>query len=155
MLHHTYLEKIGLNQLIAWEPFSLSELHHFLATPSRYEDAALKSGPVLFDLRKVNVENIKMPDIRRQLIKKNQIRPDLSSFPCAYLVDGAEAFSIVSESFIYAKQIKGAASPAMFVTEDMTEAASWLSKFVGKNRFDIYRQLNAIYEPIEKTKPNV
>lgn len=153
LLHHIYLEKIGLNLLIAWEPFSLLDLQQLLTTSEHYDGGTKKVGPVFFDLRNVNVENIKMPDIRRQLIRKSYLGPDLSSFPCVYWVDGEEAFSIVSESFTYARQIQRTASSTMFVTKELTEAASWLSKFLGKDKFEIYRQINATYEPIERPSP--
>jgi hypothetical protein len=69
-----------------------------------------------------------------------------------YVVNGLDAHAIVSESLVFSRQILGEATT--LVTEELTEAAAWLSRKVCKNRFDVYREINSLEQPAEKYQPN-
>jgi len=142
MLDYTYIEKYNINFLCAREPFSLQELLQLLKTPREADDPSTRNGPVIMDFRQVQFERMKMPDIRRHLMKKANVGG--ADFFCAYVMGSPEATSVLRTANGFSGLTGVTQKEKTFVTEEFTEAVTWISEILQENKFAVYRELQSL-----------
>lgn len=148
MLYYSMIQEFQIKYLNATEPFSLTELYEFQATIGTRAPA----GPALFDLKNIAVESLQMPDIRRLLIQKGSIGPTVTNISCVYVVNGTAAAAVIKAGLDFAAQTWSQHSLETLITEDFTEAASWLATILNKNKFDVYRAIDKEMAPLNVSR---
>jgi len=144
MLDYTYIENFKFNYLRAREPFSLEELFLLLSTPLALDNPAMGNGPVILDFRQVRSEHIKMHDIRRHLIKKGNLCTGRTGFACAYVMGSARAASHLRVASIFSDLTDVTPEEKSFVTEDFTEAVTWIANILQVDKFAVYQEMEAM-----------
>ena len=149
MLHHEFIEKLGVNYIIATEPFSLQELFALLASSSDKEEHAALGCPTVLDLSRVNIARIETSEIRRHIMKKSTLESARTAAPCAYLVSGMAAFSMVRMALVYAELAGTSPEDMTFITEVLSEAAQWIAEILSADAQEVFNTLENIARPTD------